>query len=825
MTVFIDNSFADQCQSNNPKTPNIKYVSAASGSGKTYVIMQQGIANAKGHNKTIIVLPTIVLIDEVIKTYAPTVPYKVFNHETCVESVVKELLNFFNSDAREELIFVTHAGLFQLPYVPNASEWTVYIDEAPQVLKSFSFRIPCTHKLLSDHFDKFDQAGAIYSELRPNTRLQEIADNEREDEIFAKLGEWVRTVCNGNWCSYIHDEELARLLADEFDFFQPQCILDPELLHRFREVTILSANFEETLCYKLWSTMNVNFVEHTAFVRELREVPTSAELIIKYCLDKPWSAKKADKVIEGKNIRQWMIEIIEKDMRERGLTGILTLDNKKHDNEELFSWANSAPLPQVSHGLNTFQDYNNVVMLGAYNPPPHTIKFLKHHFCLDAADIKDGIMHQNLYQAAMRSSLRDPNNHDQKIIYVPDKGCAEYLAGIYNNATFSKFGAMSEPKTGRPRKHASDKERMATKRQELRKQKARDMDKQLLLVVTTKTSTDKNCSESPYNISYKGINEHNCRGDVCFGSIFNDIYSETPAFYISSLPFSDQIKLLHELWSRVISEKEAVALISPSTFKPDEIGNARKYEHIVAIRNVWFDFEEGDLSPEAFGELFPRSKFLIFNSYRHTKEKPRFRVVMFTSSAVTIEAYKIIYEMVRKKLQEAGYHTKVTQPHKTMKKSGLDWSKHPPTSLFYLPTQAELSEDSFFHVYDDDDRETIDVMAWLENYHEPVVVEDVSDIAEPVNDIALLPINEAKERAVLDRWRFAPKNTGNNLWKELAWGLATANVPLPEIERHLHAELFYAPTKHRRKLEKQIKPLIAYIQKHFRPRNYKEGEM
>ena len=380
---------------------------------------------------------------------------------------------------------------------------------------------------------------------------------------------------------------------------------------------------------------------------------------------------------------------------------------------------------------------------------------------------------------------------------------------------------MSEPQTGRPRKHNSNKERMATKRNEIREQNARDKDKQLLLVVTTKTSTDKNCAETPYNISYKGLYAHNFEGDVCFGSIFKDIYSETPAFYIRSLPISDQIKLLHELWSRIIPEKEAAALISPSTFK-----DGRTYDHIAAILNVWFDFEEGDLTPEAFGTLFPRSKFAIFNSFHHRTEKPRFRVVMFTSTPVTIETYKLIYEMVRKKLHEANYHTKVTQPHKTMKKSGLDWSKHPPTSLFYLPAQAEVPEDSFFHVYDDDDRVAIDVLAWLENHHEPVVTEeDIPDIADPVNDMAPLPINEAKERAVLDRWRFTPKNTGNNLWKELAWGLATANVPLPEIERHLHDELCYAPAKHRRKLEKQIKPLIAYIQKHYRPRNYEEGEM
>ena len=92
MTIFSDNSCTDECQTNNFKTPNLKYVSAASGSGKTRIAMHQGIANAKDHNKTIIVLPTIVLIDEVIETYKPKVPYKVFNHETCVEPVVKELL-------------------------------------------------------------------------------------------------------------------------------------------------------------------------------------------------------------------------------------------------------------------------------------------------------------------------------------------------------------------------------------------------------------------------------------------------------------------------------------------------------------------------------------------------------------------------------------------------------------------------------------------------------------------------------------------------------------------------------------------------------------
>ena len=77
-------------------------------------------------------------------------------------------------------------------------------------------------------------------------------------------------------------------------------------------------------------------------------------------------------------------------------------------------------------------------------------------------------MHQNLYQAAMRSSLRDPDNHDQKVFYVPDRGCAEYLAGMYANARLGKFGDLSEPQMGRPRQHTSDKDRKAAKRQDLR---------------------------------------------------------------------------------------------------------------------------------------------------------------------------------------------------------------------------------------------------------------------------------------------------------------------------------------------------------------------
>jgi hypothetical protein len=806
---------------------------------------RQAITNVEtAFKKTIISSPTIVLQNEtveIVKARAPNLRFRVFNHETCPaeSSVAHELNQFFKSDGTEELIFVTHAGLFQLLF-SNVKDWTLFVDEAPQVLRSFSYRIPCTHELLTDHFDKVSQAGGIYCELKPNTRLQEIADNEREDEVFGLFGEWVRTLCNAaNWHTFIHETNFDGLLAGTFDWFQPECVLDPRLLHRFREATILSANFEETLCYKLWSALGVEFVENRALTGELREVATDADLLIKYCLDKPWSNHKAETVIDGKTMREWMITIIDKDMKARGLKpdeGSLTLDNKKYEHEELFSWANTAPLPARSEGLNTFQDYDNVIVLGAYNPAPHTIAFLKNHFALDAGDIKDAVMHQNLYQAVMRSSLRNPDNHDSKVFYVPDRGCAEYLAGMYANARLHKFGDLGEPRAGgRPRRHTSDKDRKAAKRQELREEKRRTMAQQTLAscATTHQTSPPQKCPETPYKISYKGINGQIPGGDVCsekipeteqsFGTVFPDVYATTPAFYIRILPVEQQIELLHELWTRTVVSKESAAMLSPSTFRPDELGEARKYEHIASILNIWLDFEKGDLSPDDFAKLFPRIKMVMFNSYHHTKAKPRYRAVMFTATPLTIEAYKLIYKMIRLKLMEAGYHTKITQPHKTMARSGMDWSKHTPTSLFYLPAQAEIAEDSFFNVYDDAGRDPIDVAAWLKNYHEPVIVEKEPITADPDTPATEAPMpvtaNELKKQTVINHWRTAHKNTGNEAWKNLAIGLAGANVPLAEIEMRLHAELEYAPKKYRRKLKSQIRPLIAFMRKNFRLRD------
>ena len=46
---------------------------------------------------------------------------------------------------------------------------------------------------------------------------------------------------------------------------------------------------------------------------------------------------------------------------------------------------------------------------------------------LNEDDIRTAIHRQVAYQTVMRGALRDPDNHDEKRIFVPDLGTAEWL--------------------------------------------------------------------------------------------------------------------------------------------------------------------------------------------------------------------------------------------------------------------------------------------------------------------------------------------------------------------------------------------------------------
>jgi hypothetical protein len=117
--------------------------------------------------------------------------------------------------------------------------------------------------------------------------------------------------------------------------------------------------------------------------------------------------------------------------------------------------------------------------------------------------------------------------------------------------------------------------------------------------------------------------------------------------------------------------------------------------NIAYLRRVVLDFGNGELRPGELPDLFPGLRMVVTNTFSHTSDNPRFRAVFPTSEIMTPEVYGLIQGCLADKLEDAGYA--VDRGGKRRKgarlsnsrPSGLDWSKSLPTSLFYLPCQAQ----------------------------------------------------------------------------------------------------------------------------------------
>jgi hypothetical protein len=101
------------------------------------------------------------------------------------------------------------------------------------------------------------------------------------------------------------------------------------------------------------------------------------------------------------------------------------------------------------------------------------------------------------------------------------------------------------------------------------------------------------------------------------------------------------------------------------------------------------DFEKGDLRPDQFAHLFPDLQMVITNTYNHTSDHPRFRVIIPTSQRMTPDVYETIFDEIVQRMEDQGV-VRMPLTGSNCRKSGLDHSKRSAASLFYLRCQAKI---------------------------------------------------------------------------------------------------------------------------------------
>jgi hypothetical protein len=303
------------------------------------------------------------------------------------------------------------------------------------------------------------------------------------------------------------------------------------------------------------------------------------------------------------------------------------------------------------------------------------------------------------------------------------------------------------------------------------------------------------------------------------GTVYRDKYSNNPAGYFHCKNIEVFSSVLKSLHSRSVKNKEANFLISPAIFDPNhpnKEGNQRRgLKNIQYLRHIWLDFENGELKPKEIAELFPLNQVIIFNSYNHTADAPRFRVILPASQPLTSAAYEAVWDNVAAKLKHAGYTVgNNDQPtSKSFRPSGLDVSKRTPTSIYYAPCQAKNPADSFFWYYSEAPRQLLNPIIWIENsvvqIRVPFIPKD-----RPFNDQP--EVNQQQVDEATEEWRNSSQHEGegNDRFWQYALQLRSAGMSIDEIERKLDEEARYGGSPDERR--SQIHSIMQSLRQPYR---------
>jgi hypothetical protein len=642
----------------------IQYCASPCGSGKTKNLVDRACGLVGKHQKVILLQPTIELIEKTVqeelltRTNPPL--HQVFHKgRVGVGSVSRSLADELQSENETpRIVFATHQVFPHIKHCGNKSEWHVLIDEELQVVRYKQHRLRQTHFLITEHLD-VTQVDATYGLVSSkDSRLQEIAKNADEDELLGTLAATALVILNPNWQTFVNVQCFDRMKRGEGQTLGFHSILRPQILDGFASVLVVSANFEDSLMFRLWNQQGVKFEADPQFPKGLRYIQHSnGNLVtIRYASEQQWSKRRRNMAFgEEKATGEERMIRTAKDMF--GSDSFVWHGNKSITGNPFGKHADR--LPNKPHGLNTFANVDNAVFLSSLNPPTDHFHFLKTRG-LDGEEVKRAIYCSAGYQSVMRISTRDLDNHQPKLVLVPDRPLAEYLHHQFPDSKIEKIdvGIIDEPKRiGRPRKYSSNREKAAYQRQRANERKIQILREQLRLNSQDMErrrgcddgEREKETGESRYEICIKPYSTFDTllppNRLTC--SFFQSIHSPTALAIASCETDDDLVEMLRRFHEFRSPTKESNYLFSPAIFDLNRAKETKRGRaNIAYLRNVVLDFENGELRPEELADIFPGLRMVVTNTFNHAPDRPRFRVIIPTSENMTADVYQLVCECV-----------------------------------------------------------------------------------------------------------------------------------------------------------------------------------
>lgn len=817
------------------------YISAKSGDGKTRLLIRICFEMMKSGKRIIITAPTKQLAKQI---YIDLLNYGIhyvtlINGDTHPNGVVAALDKHLKTDTRKCQVLVTTQEAFdRLPYFNRPHDWILMIDEAPKAFEGFSIKIPDVHQFLTNNLAV--ATNADYSEILVTNKsaVKKIRDNINNDVTYREVHDLTTRLLDEGWTTYVNTSDYANFLAGKLGKTQLEAyaIRDVGSLLRFKKVIVAGAFIEDSFYYQIMKHQGLTFTPYPNTPDKFKSnIHSNGKYLEIHYLNTPRFSKTM-----AENHPETMAALVEYAKNLFGSDKFLWLANSSVTSD-LFPGLNGKQLSGAPHGMNCYQNIDNVVILSAYNTNPQSSKFLK-SIGIDSDAVDKALHISNVYQAIMRCSLRDIFSTTLKRIIVPDERTALWLHYHFPGSKLFPIALPSSKplgKLGRPPQNGIPKDAAQRKRE----QRQREKDK--LLALKTESETDefatldfseaqpKVSQHQPTQIdtSISHISPIDYRLSVTSSgnqtgfslSLYPSIASSGAEKIINFTTADDWMDYLRTKHTAIVPDKYKNYLFMTTTVKSDIVdGRDRTLAAISGIHSLVFDIDGGDISVDEFIAMFPNLRFCIHNTWSSTISEPRWRAI-FPTRYMTVAEHRECWDGMMVALSQQGYTVSKRNPaNPHIKAHGIDPSKRVVTSMFFLPCEANAGKaHSFFHDLKGEARGLLDPDEWRRLYKvAPPLTKALTPLPAAINGTAahgqlwssMAP--NPKATAAIQRWRTEGvlPGVGNGEFFILANGLAKAGMPPYEIESTLKKQAGFANTPADRL--RQIPGIMKHLENH-----------
>ena len=281
----------------------IDILDALCGAGKTFALSRKAHTYVERGLKVLFVQPTRLLIEATVAQELgrlAQVKCRVIHSGTHPHRVASEIIAHMEAhEAGGEILFITHAAFFALPYVPHRRDWIVIMDELPAVDVYEELNLPETHAVITsaldaqEHSDRYCILSARGGD--GERHLGRIAANCDRDDVWTMFSGIATRTLSRHWIVSALDHQYQNLVSGHYEKrkLSTYSILQPSILEGYARVILAGACIRDSLLFHLWREQGVAFRDLNLPLRFTQHT-NGSRLTISYGVEGSWSKRLRD---------------------------------------------------------------------------------------------------------------------------------------------------------------------------------------------------------------------------------------------------------------------------------------------------------------------------------------------------------------------------------------------------------------------------------------------------------------------------------------------------------------------------------------------------